>query len=226
MAVVSVNGRPCFSIDPSDLTFLWQECPRCFYRQVVQSIRRPRIPMAKIYSVIDQGMKAALDGTRTEIIPGMPPGVFAFQEQWVESVPFSVPGHSTSCRIRGRFDIAVRLDDGTFGIPDLKTASVKDAYIGLYVRQLRAYAYAVEHPSPGKPAFSPVTTLGLVVFEPDAFVHRRGGGFLAGDVRWIELKRDDAAFMTLLDEVLSVLDRPAAPAPSVNCDFCRYGAVA
>src|SRR3989442_11556389 len=43
-------------------------------------------------------------------------------------------------------------------------------------RSLWAYTYAVEHPAPGKPAFSPVTALGLVVFEPDAFVHRRGGG--------------------------------------------------
>ena len=129
--------------------------------------------MAKIYSVIDQGMKAALDGTRTEIIPGMPPGVFAFQEQWVESVPFSVPGHSTSCRIRGRFDIAVRLDDGTFGIPDLKTASVKDAYIGLYVRQLRAYAYAVEHPSPAGPLLHELRGAGLACHDQRMEVRNR-----------------------------------------------------
>lgn len=226
MAIVSVNGVKCFSIGPSDLTFLWQDCPRCFYRQIVLGVRRPRIPMAKIYSVIDQGMKAALNGARTDIIPEMPRGTFAFEEQWVESVPISVPGHAFLCRIRGRFDIAVTLDDGTFGIPDLKTASVKDAHISLYAHQLWAYAYAVEHPAPGKPRFSPVTMLGLVVFEPDAFVHRRGGGFLAGDVRWIELKRDDAAFMTLLDQVLSVLEQPSTPPASPSCEFCRYSAVA
>jgi len=226
MAVVSINGSKCFSFGPSDLTFLWEDCPRCFYRQVVLGVRRPRIPMAKIYTIIDQGMKTALNGARTDVIPGMPPGIFAFQEQWVESVPISITGHASLCRIRGRFDIAVSLDDGTFGIPDLKTASVKDAYINLYARQLWAYTYAVEHPAPGKPAFSPVTTLGLVVFQPDAFVHRRGGGFLAGDVRWIELKRDDAAFMALLDQVLSVLEQAAPPPASINCEFCRYNAVA
>src|SRR5262245_13683789 len=139
MAVVSVNGKKCFSIGPSDLTFLWQECPRCFYRQAVEGFRRPRIPMAKIYSDIDKSMKAALSGTRTDAIAGMPAGVFSFQEQWVESVPISVPGCNTPCRIRGRFDIAVTLDDGSFGIPDLKTARVNDAYIALYARQLWAY---------------------------------------------------------------------------------------
>jgi hypothetical protein len=226
MAVVSVNGKKCFSIGPSDLTFLWEECRRCFYRQAVEGVRRPRIPMARIYSVIDQGMKAALDGTRTDLIPGMPPGVFNFQEQWVESEPINIPGRSTPCRIRGRFDIGVTLDNGTFGIPDLKTASVKDAYINLYARQLWAYTYSVEHPAPGKPKFSPVTTLGLIVFEPDAFVHRRGGGFLAGDVRWVELKRDDAGFLGLIDEVLSVLDLTTAPPASMTCEFCRYGAAA
>jgi hypothetical protein len=63
-------------------------------------------------------------------------------------------------------------------------------------------------------------------FEPDAFVHRRGGGFLAGDVRWIELKRDDAAFTALLDQVLSVLEQASAPPPSASCEFCRYSAAA
>jgi len=99
-------------------------------------------------------------------------------------------------------------------------------HIGLYSRQLWAYAHAVEHPAPGKPAFSPVTMLGLVVFEPDAFVHRRGGGFLAGDVRWIELKRDDAAFMALLGHVVSVLEQAAPPPASASCEFCRYSAAA
>ena len=49
MAVVSVNGSKCFSFGPSDLTFLWEDCQRCFYRQVVLGVRRPRIPMAKIH---------------------------------------------------------------------------------------------------------------------------------------------------------------------------------
>lgn len=226
MASASVNGKQCFSISPSDLTFLWQDCARCFYRQVVLGVRRPRAPMAKIYSVIDQGMKAALSGTRTDIIPGMPAGTFDFEEQWVESIPISIPGRAALCRIRGRFDIAVKLDDGTFGIPDLKTASVKDAHIGLYSRQLWAYAHAVENPAPGKPAFSPVTVLGLVVFEPDAFVHRRGGGFLAGDVRWVELRRDEGAFLALLGQVMSVLEQSVPPAATPTCDYCRYSVAA
>jgi hypothetical protein len=165
MAIVSINGTKCFGISPSDLTFLLEDCTRCFYRQVVLGVRRPRIPMAKIYTIIDRGMKAALNGARTDAITGMPRGTFSFQEQWVESVPIAIPGHASFCRVRGRFDIAVTLDDGTFAIPDLKTACVNDAYIPLYARQLWAYAHAVEHPAPGKTAFGPVTALGLVVVD-------------------------------------------------------------
>jgi len=43
-----------------------------------------------------------------------------------------------------------------------------------------------------------------------------GGGFL---VRWIELKRDDIAFTTLLDQVLAVLEQASAPPPSERCEF-------
>jgi hypothetical protein len=59
----------------------------------------------------------------------------------------------------------------------------------------------------------------------DAFVHRRGGGFLAGDVRWIELKRDDTAFMALIDQVIGPGTATAPPA-SPSCEFCRYSAAA
>jgi CRISPR/Cas system-associated exonuclease Cas4 (RecB family) len=65
-----------------------------------------------------------------------------------------------------------------------------------------------------------------VVFEPDAFVHRRGGGFLAGDVRWVELKRDDAAFAALLKQIVSILEQPAPPPPSPTCEFCKYSSAA
>src|SRR5437870_8638244 len=38
----------------------------------------------------------------------------------------------------------------------------------------------------------------------------------------MERKRDDAAFATLLDDILLILDQPTAPPATASCDFCRY----
>jgi hypothetical protein len=45
-------------------------------------------------------------------------------------------------------------------------------------------------------------------------------------VRWIELKRDDAAFTTLLDDILLILDQPTAPPATAIREFCRYSTAA
>ncbi|EKD87781.1 MAG: hypothetical protein ACD_35C00212G0001, partial [uncultured bacterium] len=32
---------PLYKLSPSQLTFAWDECPRCFYLDVVLGIKRP-----------------------------------------------------------------------------------------------------------------------------------------------------------------------------------------
>src|SRR5207249_9840180 len=90
-------------------------------------------------------------------------------------------------------------------------------------RQLHAYAYALENPSPGQFALGPVSKLGLLVFEPSIFTNRNGGhASLGGGLSWIEIPRDDAFFFRFLDEVLSVLDQPSPPAGAPSCEWCQY----
>ena len=62
----------------------------------------------------------------------------------------------------------VSFDDGTYGVMDFKTSNPSSESAELYSRQLHAYAYALEHPAPGKLALSPVTKLGLLYFYPDS----------------------------------------------------------
>lgn len=214
-----------WKLNPSDFAFLWEECRRCFYLKVVQGTQRPRLPMPKIFTMIDLEMKVFLGSRRLEVV-GAPSGVLQFTERWVESLPIAVPGHSTRCYLRGRFDLAAALDDATYAVVDLKTASVKDQYIPLYCRQLWAYAWALENAAPGKPILRPVSRLGLLVFEPAAFFERRGIASLAGDLCWIEVKRDDTAFLAFLDEVLSVLEQPDPPLAVPSCEWCRWTAAA
>jgi hypothetical protein len=218
---VRAKSVQLFKLSPSDLTFLWDECPRCFYEKVVYNVRRPRSPMPGIFSVIDSAMKTRLHGRRPDV-DGMPAGVVQYGERRVTSQPIRVPGRSSQCVLDGKFDLAIKLDDSTWCIPDLKTMQPKNAHVALYQRQLHAYAFAVEQPAPGSLALSPVTTLGILAFAPDAFWNNGEAALLMGGLRWIEVKRDDRAFLTFLAHVLSVLEAPDPPASALSCGHCHY----
>jgi len=211
-----------WKLSPSDFAFTWEECRRCFYLKVVLSIQRPSL-MPKIFNRIDKGMRMGMDGVRTETIaPSMPPGVIVHGEQWVQSNPIIIPGHRSRCFIRGRVDAVLRLDNGTWGIVDRKTAETKDEHIPLYGRQLHAYTYSLENPISSAFAANPVTRLGLLVFEPMAFTYHLGGGRLEGGLQWVEVPRNDAAFFAFLDEVLTVLDSTSPPEASPTCASCLW----
>jgi hypothetical protein len=126
--------------------------------------------------------------------------------------------------VRGKFDNAIRFDDGTYGINDCKTSTRNEEHISIYSRQLHAYAYAVENPAPDYISLKPVSRLGLLVFEPGIFVHREATGRsgLAGDMTWIEIVRDEAAFLRFLGDVLEVLEQRDIPGGSPGCEWCIY----
>ena len=82
-----------WTLNPSDFAFLWEECKRCFWLKVTRDFRRPQIPMAKIFTVIDEEMRKHFAGRRTgDVLPALPSGVLDTQEHWVESVPLPIPG--------------------------------------------------------------------------------------------------------------------------------------
>lgn len=213
-----------WKLNPSDFAFLWEECKRCFYLKVVKGFPRPRPIMPKIFNIIDSQMKSFYSGKRSEdIISGMPPGTVEYGEKWVESKPIQLSNRSSTCFIRGKFDTVVRFDDGTYGIIDFKTSERKAEHIPLYGRQLHAYAHALENPAPGKFLLSPITKLGLLVYEPSSYSQNDGAdAFLKGSLSWIEIPREDNKFMEFLSEVLSILEMPEPPGGVPSCEWCQY----
>lgn len=213
-----------WKLSPSDFAFLWEECKRCFYLKIVKDFGRPRSIMPKIFMNIDAQMKARFDRKRTEeIVPALPGGALECGDRWVESEPLVIPGFSSKCHLRGKIDTLIRFDDQTFGVVDFKTSERKPEQLALYSRQLHAYAWALENAAPGKLALSPITKLGLLVFEPTLFSQPVGGNInLSGGLSWIEIPRDDKAFQGFLGEVLDVLDSSAPPASGLQCEWCRY----
>ncbi len=214
-------------LSPSDLTFLWDECPRCFYLKVGMGINRPPTAFPRIFGKIDLLMKRLFQDKDTgDLAPELPPGRILFGERWVESLPIALPG-SQPVFIRGKFDSVVAFDDGSYGVVDFKTSEPSPKHIPFYGRQLHAYAYALEHPAPGKLSLQPISRLGLLCVEPIDITRddtRRIS--YVGDVTWLEIPKEEAGFLAFIGQVIDLLSLPEPPPAAENCGFCQYRAAA
>jgi hypothetical protein len=211
-------------LSPSDLTFLWDECPRCFYLKHIHGITRPAAPFPAVFGAIDRLMKAHYAGrSATEIVPSMPPGVISVSEKWIESIPIELPEHSLSCFLRGKVDAMIGFNDGSYGIVDFKTSEPKPAQIPFYSRQLHAYAYAFEHPAPGKLGLSPISRMGLLVEAPHAtWIATTEEINFHFTSTWLEIPYYEDGFLHFIDQVLSLLELPEPPPADEKCAYCQY----
>jgi hypothetical protein len=212
-----------YKISPSDLTFSWDGCKRCFYLKVKHNIVY-RSPFPGIFTKMgDLTSNYYLDRPTREISPGLPAGFVKFREKWVKSIPISFPDTSSQCVVRGRFDAVIAFDDGSYGVIDFKTSDASEEKAAFYSRQLSAYAYALENPAPGAMALSPITRMGLFIITPARFEELSGGeiGFV-NKTTWMDVPRDDATFLGLLTEVVALLDQPFPPDPAEDCGLCNY----
>ena len=216
----------CWTLSPSDVAALWEECPRCVYLEVACGFPRPRPVPSKLVAQLDAQMKACCEGRRTEAIAAdAPAGVFERGERSVDShvIDVHLPDTVHRCRIRGPLDAVVRLDDGGYALVAVTAGERRPGHVAVHGRRLNACAYALEHPAPGASAPGPITRLGVLVFEPQKFTgDARGAGALSGGVGWVEIARDDGALFGFLAEVLAVLERPQPPAGAALCAWCVY----
>jgi hypothetical protein len=212
-----------FKLSPSDLTFSWDECKYCFYMKVKHNlVVRTPFPgmfgkMANLTSDFYLGKPAR------EISPELPPGIVQYREKLVRSASISIPGVQSQCYINGRFDAVIAFDDGTYGIVDYKTSEARQEHAVFYSRQLSAYAYALENPAPNALGLNPVSRLGLFVITPSRYERTPEGEMIfVNQTTWMDVPRDEPAFLALLGEVLALLDCPEPPAPSETCGVCNY----
>ena len=213
-----------YNLSPSELTFSWDGCKKCFYLKVKHNIVY-RGPFPGMFTRMgDLTSNFYLDKPSGEISPDLPAGVLKFREKWVRSVPISFPGTSTQLVLKGRFDAVMAFEDGSFGIIDYKTSDASEEKAAFYSRQLSAYAYALEHPAPNALSISPITRLGLFIITPDRF-ERLSNGEVAfvNKTTWMNVPRDDATFMNLLTDIVTLVDQPAPPPPAGDCGLCNYG---
>jgi len=212
-----------YNLSPSDLTFLWDGCKRCFYLKVKYNIIY-RGPFPGMFGRMgDLTSNYYLNKPSSELSPELPKGIVKYREKWVKSVPISFSDTFTQCVIKGRFDAIMAFEDGTYGIIDYKTSDASEEKAAFYSRQLSAYAYALENPAPGALSISPITHLGLYIITPHRF-ERMPNGELAFVTKatWMEVPRNDATFLAFLREIVTLLDEPIPPDPAEDCGLCNY----
>lgn len=210
-----------YKLLPSDLTYFYEDCKRCFVLKVKQGIDRPSIRLPSVFTRIAAVQKDYYSGRRTEeFCPELPPGVVKYGERRVDSQVLTFPGLESACHISGRFDIVVAFDSGSYGVIDFKTREEGEEPTAMYGRQLQAYAYALEHPAPGALELRPITKLGLLYFSPTSCELRGARQALSGPLAWVEVQRDDDAFNEFLREVVTLLDSPL-PEPQ-TCEMCAH----
>lgn len=214
-----------YKLSPSMLTFFWDECPRCFYLDVVLGYKRPSTAFPKVFSRIDSLMKKLFAGKPSNVIsPDLPPGRVSLQGKWVNSQVIQIPGVDATCYIKGAFDSVLSFDDGSYGVIDFKTSQPNKAHVEFYGRQLNAYAYALEHAAPGTLSLQPVERLGLLYLDPVDIDHSPEHHRIVygGEVTWTEIPRDEGGFLDFMTGVLRVLSLKEPPAPNPECGFCAY----
>jgi hypothetical protein len=216
-----------YKLSPSQLTFAWDECPRCFYLDVVLGIKRPSMAFPKIFSRIDSLMKTLFaDKPTSALSPELPPGRVGMQGKWINSAPIQFSGVDASCYIKGAFDSVLTFDDGTYAVIDFKTSHPNPAHVAFYGRQLSAYAYALEHPGAMALRLAPINMLGLLYLDPVDIDHGQDHRRITygGEVTWQKIPKDEAGFLSFIKEVLTLLSLPEPPPAPEDCGFCNYRA--
>lgn len=218
------NKMRIFKLSPSDFAFLWKECKRCYWLKYAQSIPRPFTPMAKIFNTIDGGMQSFFHGkVLSEIDPSLPKIKVIGKNMSCTSEAMQFEDLGAQVYVHGKTDgLAEDLENEGYVIIDYKTSMPKPEHLLIYAAQLHSYAFAFSKASGGALAFSPVTRLGLLVYEPKIFDVNGVNANLSGQITWTELDMDKKWFKQMLHDVAKLLMQETPPESNPDCPFCKY----
>jgi PD-(D/E)XK nuclease superfamily len=196
-----------YNIAPTDLTFLLNDCPKCFHHKVVNKSARFYSPMPSVFNKIDSCMKAAYDNA--EVLGS----VLATKSITVKSTPISITP-TINLVIGGRMDAIGTFANGETLVVDFKTSALKTEHSDMYWRQLMAYAMALENPAKGSSVV--VRQLALIAVVPESMTI---DGLFSFSSSIIELDRNDERWIDFLSQVVAPLLQ-IEPEGKFNCPHC------
>ena len=205
-----------YKLSPSDFAYLYEECKHCYYLKIRKGISRPSGIFPAVFGAINTRIQGNMVGKDLrELSNTLPEGIVESQEQFIKSVPIV----GTNVYVSGRYDLLVRLKDGSYMIVDLKLSSPNEEKISKYQSQLWTYTYAFEHPTEG--ALKQITRAGLLMFYPDAVSFANNAASLTFPPTWLEVPIDRPAFADFIAGVSGLLEGPTPP-ENPNCNWCKY----
>ena len=209
-------------ISPSDLTFLFGECERCFWIKYNLGVTRPGFmplvgPMASMQEKTFQGK------TSSDLGMAQSGGLVTSWGKSVTSSKIVVDGKRSRWHIKGKYDIALSFTNGSAAIVDCKitTGEMDQKKVSLYKPQLEAYAYAFEHPENGE-AVNVVET-GLLMWKiAGAFTGlQKFGPVFQAKPSYLHSDRDPDYFRMFITRVIQTLEGDI-PDANESCPYCSY----
>jgi len=213
---------PRTHISPSDLTFLFGECHRCFWLKYNLGVSRPGFmplvgPMASMQEKTFQGKSSTELGLKNH------GGLVTNWGQTVASQPIKIAGRITKWHIKGKYDLVLSFPNSEVAIIDCKitTGEMDEKKLELYKPQLEAYAFALENPQNGEAV--DVIETGLLMWKiSGANINlEKLGPVFETEPSYLFSNRDPNFFQLFISRVIEVLDGDI-PSESENCPFCKY----
>ena len=222
-------------LSPSSLTFLFEECPACFWHHY-NGRPRPATAFPKVFGALDNAQKDFFVGRSVkEVKKSLPAGVVQRGKR-VKSEAIALPGTPYRVQFGGETDTILKFSRAGYGVCDFKTSSPSDEAAALYGRQLHAYAIALERPSGDALPLAPVSKMGLICFPPEGMIELpadqspkkrakaaegRRYAYRTSAV-WVEVERDDEAFLHFVADAVKLITRHSMPRSAPNCGWCRW----
>ena len=208
-------------ISPSDLTFLWGECKKCFWLKYREGISRPGfMPLVGPMSAFQESRYRNQETSSMD--SSLPPGTISDWGKSIESSPIVIDGVETRWRIKGKYDVVITFHNGTLGLVDCKvtTSEMDENKIELYWPQLEAYAYALEYPLIGRG--KEVSETGLLMWRiVSADTNFTNKNVFNADKSYLSSPRRQEDFCLLMKEVISLLEG-SMPEAGDECSTCRF----
>ncbi|MBI2404655.1 PD-(D/E)XK nuclease family protein [Candidatus Gottesmanbacteria bacterium] len=208
-----------YKLSPSDFKYLYEDCKHCYWQKAKGIIKElPSIGMPGVFMKMNSLLQHAIMGMDLrDINSQLPAGKIQVKEGFLKSKPIP-PGND--CFIGGRFDVASRLDDGTYSVIDFKITDPKEDKIQKFFAQLHAYKFALEHPAFGEP--KKVSKMGVIAINPEEISFPGDTVVFTAKPQWFEIEEDMDRFYAFISEVSRLLHGPVPPENPDTCKWCYY----
>jgi hypothetical protein len=218
---VEVEPLRAISLRASELAFDYDKCPRCFYLKAVEGVDTPQGIFSGLNSKLDSLTREYFKN-KGSFCSDAPKGEIVKSNYKVIAEPMIFADYNLEITLSGMIDNLVRLegDEESWAIIATKNSDPAK-HLSQYTRQANAYKYMLEHAIKPELRRTPVTRLGIVVFDAIEFIQ----GKINSDnfFKWVELDCDADDFQAYMEVVAESLASEKVPAFSEDkdCSYCK-----